>query len=452
MRPSVRRLASDPFNAYISRAPAAPAATGGALAGLTYSLKDNISEGATTCASNILRQYRSPYAATVASQLAASGACFVGKNNMDEFGMGSANTNSAFGPALSPLFGTDDASARVAGGSSGGSAAAVAAATCDFSLGTDTGGSVRLPASYCGVVGFKPTYGRVSRWGVVAYAQSLDTVGVLARSVEVVERVFAVLDREDPRDPTSLPPAARPRAASPPDGRRLVFGVPQQFLVGELAPHVRATWLRALRRLLEGGHAVKAVSVPSTARSLLAYYTIATAEAASNLARFDGLRYGTRTDAPARSTGGLIAANRMHGLGAEVRKRILLGNYILSSDSGSHYHQATAVRRTLIDEFNRVFRRVNSLTPAVAGNPDGCDYLVTPTSIGDTPTLHDYAERDRQNFLSSYANDVLTVPVSLAGLPAVSVPCDGGSTAVGIQVIGQHGDDHGVLAAAKWLA
>jgi aspartyl-tRNA(Asn)/glutamyl-tRNA(Gln) amidotransferase subunit A len=392
----------------------------------------------------MLASYVSPFDATAVRLLNGGGCELVAKANMDEFGLGSSNTNSWFGPVVNPLYGDEE---RIAGGSSGGSAAAVASGMAQFSLGTDTGGSVRLPASYCGVVGFKPTYGRISRWGVVPYAQTLDTVGILSKDIDIIKQVYGVLDQYDEKDPTSLPQSTR-EAVVTPKKSALSIGVPQEFIIEELSPETKQVWHDTLVQLQEMGHKINMVSIPTIKKSLLTYYTLISAEVASNLSRYDGIRYGF-DDNNGESFGEIMAANRSDSLGEETQRRIILGNYTLSSDSGNHYLKATQLRQKLVEEFNNVFN-----VPHVLLNPSGtpkedlCDLLICSTSIGTPPTIKEFLKMDEENFLHTYINDILTVPASLAGLPAVSVP-QGNH---GIQIIGQFGDDSTVLEVAKTLS
>lgn len=406
---------------------------------LRYVVKDNIctKDEPTTCASRTLSNYTSPFDATVVELLLAAGLQLTGKTNMDEFGMGLASVNLYYGPVVNPLSRNE---ALVAGGSSGGSAAAVAEGAVDFALGTDTGGSVRLPASYCGIVGFKPTYGRVSRWGVIAYAQLLDTVGILARDVDTVEKAFGVLDKHDERDPTSLSNRFRTKKKR----SKFVVGVPEEFSIGELLGDARHAWKQALRQFQHHGCEIRSVSVPSIKNLLAAYYTLVTAEAASNLARYDGVRYGS-AELPRSTAIALLEHNRKAGFGPETQRRIILGNYTLSSESGNHYLRATNIRRKIVHELNAVFSQPNLLT-GDTGARDGVDILVSPTAFSTPPTIKEYKKTTEANVLNGYINDVLTVPASLAGVPAISVPGK-----VGIHIMGQHGDDHGVVEAAKLL-
>ncbi|KAL2023530.1 hypothetical protein VTK56DRAFT_2138 [Thermocarpiscus australiensis] len=458
----------------------------------------------TTCASAFLAAYRSPFEATVVAQLRARGARLVGKTNLDEFGMGSHSVHSAFGAVAQGREEDRDHEKREqllsAGGSSGGSAVSVAAGEADVALGTDTGGSVRLPAAYTGVVGFKPSYGMLSRFGVVPYANSLDTVGLLARGVaEIKELVVAEGGRgglwaeHDPRDPTSLSPAARQRCAQAREGyagggdggggqdteaadvlRGVTFGIPMEYNIQELDPRIRDAWAAAAKVLQdEFGTRVVPVSLPSTRHALAAYYVIAPAEASSNLAKYDGVRYGARDGQAASDAadGVLYAATRGRGFGEEVKRRILLGSYTLSSEAMDNYFiKAQRVRRLVRRDFNRVFALDNplheketfalsdlpeSVALADKWGPEEVDFLLCPTAPTLAPKLEDVMN---QTPVDAYMNDVFTVPASLAGLPAISIPMPVASEtpgdvserpgAAGLQLIGQYWDDARLLAVA----
>ncbi|KAL1956676.1 hypothetical protein VTO42DRAFT_6926 [Malbranchea cinnamomea] len=440
-----------------------------ALDGKLVAIKDNIStrELPTTCASRMLDKYTSPFNATVVELLENAGAIIAGKTNLDEFGMGSHSTHSHFGAVKNSL--SDGTEALSAGGSSGGSAVAVATGQCHAALGTDTGGSVRLPAAYTGTVGFKPSYGLVSRWGVVAYANSLDTVGVLGPNISVVRDVFNIINRFDSRDPTSITETTRSRIAeatvSTSRKKHLRIGVPLEYNIHELARPVRDAWQRSLGYLQSLGHSIYPVSLPATKQALSAYYVLAPAEASSNLARYDGVRYGTRdADALDNAGGYLYASTRGTGFGAEVKRRILLGTFSLSAGAMNNYFiQAQKVRRLVQRDFNAVFRMQNPLLrcsadgAAVAADKAeaAVDVLVCPTAPTLPPTISSLKDVPP---VQAYALDVLTVPASLAGLPALSVPVpladsQAGKDArsVGMQVIGQYGDDDLVLDVGTML-
>lgn len=380
------------------------------------------------------------------SLLKQAGGVLVGKCNMDEFAMGSNNEHSYFGPVQNPLF--DDKSVSP-GGSSGGSAAAVAADMCDIALGSDTGGSVRLPAAYCGVIGFKPSYGLISRNGVVAYAQSLDTVGICGKDLDLVAETFDVLNQYDPKDPTSLLPeqrAAIESAKSRLPKERLNIGVVREAIV-DLSPEVREAWLAALDLLRSQGHSTTEVSIPSLKSSLPTYFVVSPSEASSNLARYDGVRYGSRAEIDKDDIGTLYGPTRSAGFGAEVQRRILLGTYNLSSGAyKEHFMKAQQVRRKIQLEFNEVFAMPNVLDCGEVAGPGTIDVLVHPTARTPAPT---HEEMLKASSIEHYINDVLTVPANLAGLPAISVPF--GPPSVGMQVWGQYGDDELVLAVAREL-
>jgi aspartyl-tRNA(Asn)/glutamyl-tRNA(Gln) amidotransferase subunit A len=384
------------------------------LCGVPVAVKDVLClEGAeTTAGSRILRGFRPPYTATAVRRLLHAGAVVVGKTNCDEFAMGSSNENSAFGPVRNP-WDLD----RVPGGSSGGSAAAVAARMVPLSLGTDTGGSIRQPAALCGVVGFKPTYGRVSRYGLIAFASSLDQVGPLALTVEDAALLYLAIAGHDPLDGTSSPTAVENPMSSLREGvDGLRLGVPREYFGEGLDPGVRAAVEAALEVLRSLGATLEEVSLPTTDAALSTYYVIAPAECSSNLARYDGIRFGMREDRDSLLE--MYLRTRDAGFGPEVKRRIMLGTYALSSGYyDAYYRKAQKVRTLIAGEFARVFERV--------------DAIVSPTSPVTAFPLGAHSDP-----LSMYLLDVLTVPVNLAGLPGVSVPCglvDG--LPVGLQVV-----------------
>ncbi|KAH7356252.1 amidase signature domain-containing protein [Pyrenochaeta sp. MPI-SDFR-AT-0127] len=432
-------------------------------------IKDNIctKDFKTTASSGILKDFTSPYDATVVTLLQDAGAVVVGKTNMDEFGMGSHSTHSHFGSVKMQRFEGDEASA---GGSSGGSALAVASAQCWAALGTDTGGSVRLPAAYTGVVGFKPSYGLLSRWGVIAYANSLDTVGIMGRNARHVETIFDKLNVHDPKDPTSLSLSTRSRLRTSvhvPDSLRI--GIPLDYNIATLHPSVRKAWIRTLKQLWERGHTLHPVRLPATQHALSAYYVLAPAEASSNLAKYDGVRYGSRAEGiDGTPDSVLFAKTRGQGFGAEVQRRILLGAFSLSAQAIDNYFiQAQKLRRLAQSDFDRVFATSNPLLDDTATQQDKeedkVDVLLCPTAPSPAPLLSDIYNQDP---VQAYMNDVFTVPASLAGLPAINVPVPASPEnqttrfedrngsfcgTVGIQIIGQYGDDKLVLNVAKRL-
>ncbi|VUC21386.1 unnamed protein product [Clonostachys rosea] len=437
----------------------------------TLAVKDNIATTGfpTQCASRILSAHPSPFEATVIKQLRARGASVVGKTNMDEFGMGSHSVNSAHGPVRNPL--SDDLSA---GGSSGGSAVAVRLGDADVALGTDTGGSIRLPAAYTGTVGYKPSYGMLSRFGVVPYANSLDTVGLLAKKVQPIRSLMfdtGLSKENDLNDPTSLSLSTRKRCeqampASLHDVSSITVGIPQEYNIAELDPIIRESWEVAISRLEEQGVRVVPVSLPSTKEALCAYYVLAPAEASSNLAKYDGVRYGVRNEGPDAVGETLYTETRGIGFGEEVKRRILLGTYSLSSEAIDNYFiQAQKVRRLVQRDFDRVFKLENPLYEPVQFDlsdmaettdledkqgPVQVDFILCPTAPTFPPKL---SEVKNQSSVDTYMNDVFTVPASLAGLPAVSVPSktSGMDLPSGLQLIGQYWDDKRLLAMAEKL-
>ncbi|MEZ4332994.1 MAG: Asp-tRNA(Asn)/Glu-tRNA(Gln) amidotransferase subunit GatA [Myxococcota bacterium] len=400
------------------------------LDGIPVVLKHNIVEQGqlATCSSRILEGFVSPYDATVVERLRAAGAIFVGRANMDEFAMGSSTERSIYGPARNPWD-----RERSCGGSSGGSAAAVAAGLVPLALGSDTGGSIRQPASFCGVVGFKPSYGRVSRWGLVAFASSLDQIGPFARRVEDCAAIFELTAGHDPRDSTSLPEPA-PRVCERLDGdvAGLTIGLPEEYFVEQgVDPKVLARVREALAVLERSGAKCVPVSLPHTAHTIATYYLIATAEASSNLARFDGVRYGRRAEAPV-DLEDLYRRSRSEGFGAEVKRRVLLGTYVLSAGYfDAYYGKAQRVRTLIRRDFEGAFR--------------GCDVVVTPTA----PETAFRLGAKSGDPLAMYLSDVYTVSANLAGLPALSLPCGlANGMPVGLQILGRPQDDATVLRVA----
>ncbi len=401
----------------------------GPLAGVPVALKDNLcTRGAvTTCGSKILEGWRPPYDATVVGTLRAAGALALGKTNMDEFAMGSSTENSAFGPTRNPRH-----PGKVPGGSSGGSAAAVAAGFAPIALGSDTGGSIRQPAALCGVVGMKPTYGRVSRYGLVAFASSLDQIGPLATTVEDAALLFDVLAGHDPLDSTSLPSVPEPTLSGLREGVEGVrVGLCRELVEG-CATDVVARVEEAAEALGRAGAKVEEISVPEFSFGLSAYYLIAPAEASSNLARYDGVRYGLRVEAD--DVARMNTATRTAGFGAEVKRRIMLGTYALSAGYyDAYYVQAQRVRTLVMEAFARAYASVDVLLGATA-----------PTTAFDLGAKVD-------DPMAMYMSDVCTIPSNLAGHPAVSVPFGTGADGlpVGVQVLAPALDEATMLRVAQ---
>ena len=372
------------------------------MAGIPIAVKDNLCVRGmqTSCGSKILGDYHPPYNATVVDRLLTAGAVIIGKTNCDEFAMGSSNENSAFGAVKNPW----DTS-RVPGGSSGGSAAAVAAGIVRVALGSDTGGSVRQPASFCGVVGLKPTYGRNSRYGLVAFASSLDQVGVFGRTVSDVATVQGVIAGRDPHDATTADvPVPDYRAALTSDVKGVRVGFPRDLFGEGLDPEVRSSVEAVAETYRELGAEIVPVDLPHAKYAIAVYYIIATAEASSNLARFDGVRYGFRAE-EAHELRSMYRRTREEGFGAEVKRRIMLGTYVLSAGYyDAYYHKAQQVRTLLKDDFRQAFER--------------CDAIITPTAPTPAFSIGDKVDDP----LAMYLNDIYTVTANLAGIPVNERP------------------------------
>ena len=404
------------------------------LAGVPVAVKDVIlAEGTrTTCASKILSNFIAPYTATAVERLEAAGAVIVGKANCDEFAMGSSNENSAYGVVRNPVD-----TERVPGGSSGGSAAAVAAGMCVAALGSDTGGSIRQPASFCGVAGVLPTYGRVSRWGLVAYASSLDHIGPFGRSVRDAAAVLGVIAGRDAHDSTcaAVPvPDYVAELEGPVKGFKV--GVPKEYFGEGLAPAVRARIEDGVKTLEKMGCEIVEISLPNSEYAIACYYIIATAEASANLARYDGVRYGFRAEG-VTSLSSSYRQTRSQGFGAEVKRRIMLGTYVLSAGYYDAYYRKAQKARTLItQDFARAFEKVDAIATPVAPSP--------AFKIGEKTA----------NPLEMYLSDIYTITGNLAGIPGISVPCgtvaadNGKELPVGMQLLARHFDEARMLRLA----
>ena len=401
------------------------------LAGIPVAVKDNMCTTGlrTTCGSRILGNFIPPYTATAVAKLEAAGAILLGKTNCDEFAMGSSNENSAFGPVRNPV--NED---YVPGGSSGGSAVAVAADLCSVTLGSDTGGSIRQPASFCGVVGLKPTYGRVSRYGLVAYASSLDQIGPFGKNVRDVARTLGVIAGRDRYDATSANEAV-PNFLNGLTGdiKGLRIGIPPECFGAGLDTEVKTAVEAAIKKLEERGAEIIEVTLPHSKYVVAVYYLIATAEASSNLARFDGVRYGYRSET-AKTLAEMYQHTRDEGFGAEVKRRIMLGTFALSSGYyDAYYEKAQRVRTMLCNDFATAFQQ--------------CDVIATPTA--PTPAFKLGEKVDDP--LAMYLDDIYTVTINLVGVPAISVPCGASSAGlpIGLQLIGNHFDEARLLNAAQ---
>ncbi|MBI1974774.1 MAG: Asp-tRNA(Asn)/Glu-tRNA(Gln) amidotransferase subunit GatA [Parcubacteria group bacterium] len=409
----------------------------GLLAGVPCAIKDNILVDGlpATAASKILKSYRATYDATVVSYLKKEGAVILGKTNLDEFAMGSSTENSAFGPTRNP-----HDHERVPGGSSGGSAAAVAAGECLWALGSDTGGSVRQPAGFCGVYGLKPTYGAVSRYGLIAMASSLDQIGPFARSVEDIATIFEAIAGPDPYDSTSSPVGDYRGLSEVANWKlkieNLRIGVPKEYFVTGLDPKVEEVVRKAITQFESLGAEVTEISLPHTPYALACYYIVMPAEISANLARYDGIKYGlSKTENRKSKKEGLqelYFETRGEGFGDEVRRRVMLGTYVLSTGYyDAYYAKAQKVRRLIRNDFENVLNEV--------------DVILVPTS----PTLPFKVGERTDDPLAMYLADVYTVSMNLAGVPALSIPCGSvGGLPVGLQIVGKHFDEKTVLQVA----
>jgi aspartyl-tRNA(Asn)/glutamyl-tRNA(Gln) amidotransferase subunit A len=407
-----------------------------ALTGIPLAIKDlYCTEGVrTTAASKILGSFIPPYESTVSANLLRDGAIFLGKSNLDEFAMGSSNLTSAFGPVENPWKRRqDDQAVLVPGGSSGGSAAAVAARLALGATGTDTGGSIRQPASFCGIAGIKPTYGRCSRWGVVAFASSLDHPGPFARTVEDCAILLGSMAGHDPKDSTSADVPVPDFAAACARGvRGLRIGIPREYRAEGMPEEIEALWRGGIDWLREAGAEIVDVSLPHTKYGLPTYYIVAPAEASSNLARYDGVRFGLRVE-DGEDLRDLYERTRAEGFGAEVRRRVLIGTYVLSAGYyDAYYLRAQKLRALILRDFTEAFAHV--------------DALLAPTA----PSAAFAQGETSDDPVKMYLNDVFTVPANLAGVPAMSVPAglDANGLPLGLQVIGRPFDEETVFAVA----
>jgi len=406
------------------------AGTSGVLSGIPVLIKDNIcvSGEETTCSSRILTDFKPPYDATVVKKLKAAGAYLIGKSNMDEFAFGSSCETSCYGPTRNP-WDLD----RIPGGSSGGSAAAVAADETIMAIGSDTGGSIRQPAALCGVVGMKPTYGRVSRYGLIAFASSLDQIGPITKDVEDAALLLGVIAGYDEMDSTSVDmPVPDYKRSLVKDVKGLRIGVPKEYFIKGIDKDVEASVRKAIGVLKDLGAEIKDITLPHTEYAVATYYIVAPAEASSNLARFDGVQYGLR-DKGARNIIDMYIKSRSEGFGNEAKRRILLGTYCLSTGYyDAYYLKAQKVRTKIREDFDRAFK--------------DCDVIITPTS--PTPA---FKIGERMNDpLSMYLSDIFTIPANLAGLPAISVPCGltAGALPIGLQIMAKPFDEETMLRAA----
>ena len=399
------------------------------LLGIPLAIKDNfLTLGIrTTCASKILGDFIPPYDCTVISKIRTAGAVITGKTNLDEFAMGSSAENSAFFPTRNPW-----RADRVPGGSSGGSAAAVAADQCIAALGTDTGGSIRQPAGCCGIVGLKPSYGRVSRYGIIAFASSMDQVGPMTKDVRDCALMLEAIAGHDPADSTSVnrpvPPYSEGLTG---DIKGLRLGIPKEYFVSGMQPEVEQALRQAVRLLEQNGAVIEEISLPHTEYAIAVYYIVATAEASSNLARYDGMRYGYR--ARGKDLTETYMLSRQEGFGPEVKRRIMLGTYVLSAGYyDAYYLKAQQVRALIKKDFEEAFQRV--------------DAIITPTA----PTTAFKIGEKTQDPLQMYLSDIYTISINLAGLPALSLPCgfDSDGLPIGMQIIGKHFAEPTILGVA----
>lgn len=404
----------------------------GKLAGAVIAIKDVLAykDHPLTCSSKILSNFISVYTATAVQKLIDEDAIIIGKTNCDEFAMGSSNENSAFGPVLNPI---DES--RVPGGSSGGSAVAVAADLCDASLGTDTGGSIRQPAAFCGIYGLKPTYGRVSRFGLTAFASSFDTIGPFAKNVEDISLILDVISGKDENDSTSVNSELINFSAQKDVSKNFTIGLPNEYFGEGLDDEIRNAILLEVEKLKRFGFEIKEISLPMTEYNIAAYYILTTAEASSNLARYDGARYGYRSK-NSDTLQEMYINSRSEGFGNEVKRRIMLGTYVLSSGYyDAYYRKAQKVRRLIKEDFDRAFSEV--------------DLILTPT----TPTIAFKLGEKSNDPLQMYLSDIYTTSANLAGIPGLNIPIGKNKDGlpIGLQILTNHFEEEKLFSFAKVL-
>jgi aspartyl-tRNA(Asn)/glutamyl-tRNA(Gln) amidotransferase subunit A len=406
--------------------------SGGKLAGMVIAIKDVLAykDHPLTCSSNILKNFTSLYTSTAVKKLIYEDAIIIGKTNCDEFAMGSSNENSAFGNVLNPVDKT-----RVPGGSSGGSAVAVAANLCDVSLGSDTGGSIRQPAAFCGVFGLKPTYGRVSRFGLTAFASSFDTIGPFSKNIEDAALVMQVISGKDVNDSTSVEKLVPDFSSLLEKDIKLKIGIPKEYFADGLDEEIKTAILNVVDELKLEGYEVKEVSLPKTEYTIATYYILTTAEASSNLARYDGTRYGYRSN-EYKNLKEMYLNSRTEGFGKEVKRRIMLGTYVLSSGYyDAYYRKAQKVRRLIKEDFDNAFKQV--------------DLLITPT----TPTAAFKIGEKSDDPLQMYLSDIYTTSANLAGIPGMSIPIGKNSEnlPIGLQILSQQFEEEKIFQLAKHI-
>lgn len=404
----------------------------GKLAGTVIAIKDVLAykDHPLTCSSKILSNFISIYSSTVVQKLIDEDAIIIGKTNCDEFAMGSSNENSAFGPVLNPI---DES--RVPGGSSGGSAVAVAADLCDVSLGTDTGGSIRQPAAFCGVFGLKPTYGRVSRYGLTAFASSFDTIGPFAKNVDDIALVMSVISGKDANDSTSIKSARIDYPIKNLTGQNIKIGIPKEYFGEGLDSEIRVRILDLIDELKKTGFEINEISLPMTEFNIATYYILTTAEASSNLARYDGARYGYRSK-NSSTLEEMYINSRTEGFGDEVKRRIMLGTYVLSSGYyDAYYRKAQKVRRLIKEDFDKAFAQV--------------DLILTPT----TPSVAFKLGEKSNDPLQMYLSDIYTTSANLAGIPGLNIPIGNnqGGLPIGMQILSKQFGENLLLQFTKFL-